>query len=78
MGAMRLWRVFVECEMVVASETEPTDREAKRHLRDGMQDGGVPCWSSATEISSPCELDKEWLRALPYGGDGRKCEEYLR
>ena len=75
---MKLWRVYAECELLIASASEPSHYDVKRALRDGFACDGVPFTETTAKVSSRCQLDSDELRSLPFNGDGRRCAEYFK
>lgn len=76
---MKLYRVTIEREMLVAAEDERKAlRVAERFERDEITQTDAD-FIDAQEITDAATIPDDWRGSLPWGGDGEHtCEWYVR
>lgn len=76
---MRLFRVTVEYELVIAAETDHEAETLGESLIHG-EDGSECLHSNAIEITEAAKIPHGWHQAIPFGGDEtdeRTCSQRL-
>jgi hypothetical protein len=67
---MTLWKAMISFQMVVQAETaEQASELIDQHVVDEVGNM-LTLTLTPTEVKRPEEVTIEWLRGVPYGGDG--------